>query len=123
VGSVTVKTSQASGSGPWWGEEDLSLSNSAPITAMSLTLTLQKTAGLSYNGQYNTTGAFSQAHSDTASTTVYTFTLNPGQALPAGNWLFAAQYGGTGTAHPSSGDTYVLTYTTGGQALTTNGHF
>jgi len=123
TGVATVKTSQASASGPWWGEDDLTLSSTAPITAMSLTLTLQKTAGLSYNGQYNTTGGFAQTHSDTASTVVYTFTLNPGQTLNAGSWLFAAQYGGTGTAHASSGDTYSLSYTSGGKAFTLNGHF
>ena len=38
---------------------------------------------------------------------VYTYTLNPGQTVPAGtNWLTGAQFGGNGTPHATSGDTY-----------------
>jgi hypothetical protein len=121
--TVTVATSLASGSGPWWGENDLKITNSAPISALSLTITVKITTGVSYNGQYNTAGAFAQTHSETSSTVTYTFTLNSGQTLNPGSWLFASQYGGTGTAHPISGDTYALTYTSDGQSKTLSGTF
>jgi endoglucanase len=123
TGTVTVTASQASSSGPWWGENDLKVSNSAAVSALSLTITVNKTEGLSYNGQYNTTGAFSQTHSETATTVSYTFILNAGQTLYPGSWIFAAQYGGTGTMHTTSGDTYTLSYTSGGTAYTLNGTF
>jgi len=124
TGPATVKVSLASGSNPWWGEYDFNLANTAPITAMVLTVTLQKTPGLSYNGQYNTTGAqFAQTHSETSTTLVYTFTLGTGQSLNAGAWLFALQYGGTGTAHTTGGDTYTLSYTSGGTAYALSGQF
>ena len=123
-GSVTVKANPTPGSGPWWGENDLAVTTTAPITALNCIITLQKTTGLSYSGQYNTVGsAIGQSHSDGASSVVYTFSLASGMTLGSGNWLLAAQYGGTGTQHPTSGDTYVLNYTSGGQTFTMNGHF
>lgn len=71
-----------------------------------------------------TSGAFTQSHSSTASTISYQYVLGPGQSLPAGaNWIFAAQSSGSGTAHPTSGDTYTLAYTAGGVNFTAIGHF
>jgi hypothetical protein len=42
---------------------------------------------------------------------------------PGTNRLFAAQMSGTGTAHPVTGDTWTVTYTTGGQTFTQSGRF
>jgi fibronectin type 3 domain-containing protein len=123
TGPVTANAAQTSSSGPWWGENDLTLTNTGAVTAMTVTLTVQKTTGVSYNGQYNTTGQFSQTHSETASTIVYTFTLNAGQTFGSGSNIFAAQYGGTGTAHAATGDTYSISYSADGKAYTLNGHF
>src|SRR5436190_10425055 len=46
-----------------------------------------------------------------------------GSLSPGTIWIFAAQSGGSGTAHPTSGDTYTLTYTAGATTFTTGGHF
>ncbi len=52
----------------------------------------------------------------------YQYTLASGQALgPGTGRLFAAQTSGTGTAHPTSGDTRTLTYTPQGGTSTTRG--
>jgi hypothetical protein len=65
-----------------------------------------------------------QANSSTASAITYTFTLPAGQSLGAStSRTFAAQMGGTGTAHPTSGDTWTVNYTTGGVARTQSGTF
>jgi len=122
-GPVTAKAAQSSSSGPWWGENDLTLTSTGAVTAMTVTITVQKTTGVSYNGQYNTMGQFSQTHSETASTIVYTFTLNAGQTFGTGSYIFAAQYGGTGTAHAATGDTYTVSYSSGGMTYALNGHF
>jgi len=37
--------------------------------------------------------------------------------------LFAAQAGGSGTVHPTAGDTFTATYTIGGVSYTQTGHF
>jgi hypothetical protein len=36
---------------------------------------------------------------------------------------FAAQAGGSGTLHPTSGDTFTVTSSTGGASSTLTGHF
>jgi hypothetical protein len=66
----------------------------------------------------------SMGNAQVGNTLVYTYTLNPGQTVPAGsNWVVAAQFGGNGTPHPTSGDTYTVTATSGGVARTWAGTF
>lgn len=110
---------------PWFNEEDLRLANTASLTALSVTIVVQRTTGVSFSGQYNTIGGqITQSNSSTSSTITYVFTLNSGQTLgPGTNYTFAAQTSGNGTTHPVSGDTYTVTYTTGGQNYTQTGNF
>jgi len=85
------------------------------------TLPLQG-CGVAYDG--DTVGSFTQSHSSTAAAITYQYTLNAGQTLsPGTGWLFAAQSGGSGTAHPTSGDTCTLVYTAAGVSHTLTGHF
>jgi len=120
---VTASGVVASNS-PWFGEEDIKFSNTSPITSLTATITVQKTAGVSYNGSYVTFGGATLAHTDNGSTIVYTFTLNSGQTLsPSSNLITAAQFGGTGTAHSTTGDLWSITTTSGGVTNAINGHF
>ena len=110
--------------GPWYGELDLQADASAPLTTLAVAITVARTPGLSYNGMYDTVGGqITTAHSTQTSTVSYNYSLIPGQTLPAGAWTFAAQFGGTGTTHVTSGDTYTVTYTSGGQTYLLAGHF
>jgi hypothetical protein len=120
---VTVTGSVASSS-PWFSEEDVKFNNTSTITAMTVTITVQKTTGVSYNGMYTTFGGMTSTHADNGSTITYTFTLGSGQTISAGsNRLAAAQFGGNGTAHSTSGDTYTVTSTSNGVVSTVSGHF
>jgi lysophospholipase L1-like esterase len=111
-------------SGPWFNEEQVRIANTTSVTALTLTITVATTGGVAFNGQYNTAGSFVQSHSGTASAITYQYTLGAGQTLPAGTgWIFAAQSSGSGSAHPTAGDTYLLTYTAGGINFTATGHF
>ena len=123
-GSATATAVVTSASG-WFTEEQLRLSNTANITALSITIVVQRTTGVSASGQYNTIGGtITQSNSSTASAITYLFSLNSGQTLtPGTDRTFAVQMGGTGTVHPSAGDTYVVNYTAGGANFTLNGHF
>lgn len=123
-GGVTLTPSVAA-SGPWFNEEQLRVANTANLTALTITITLQRTAGVSFSGQYNTVGGqILQSNSSTAAAVTYQFALAAGQTLgPATGRLFAAQSSGSGTVHPTSGDTFTVTYTTGGQSFTQTGHF
>jgi hypothetical protein len=124
TGGVTVATVINSNSA-FFDDEGVKLSNTAPITALAITINVQNTAGLSFNGQYNTVGGqIMQSHSSTSAVITYQFNLQAGQTLsPGTNYLFDAQMSATGTAHPTSGDTFNVTYTTGGQTFTQSGHF
>jgi chitin-binding protein len=124
TGGVTVTKAVASQS-PWYNEIQVRLANTNPITAMTVTVVVQRTPGVSYSGAYNTVGGqITQGNVSTTSTVTYTWTLNAGQQLGAStSRTFAAQMGGNGTAHPTTGDTWTVNYTTGGVARTQTGTF
>ncbi|HET7504773.1 MAG TPA: endo-1,4-beta-xylanase, partial [Kofleriaceae bacterium] len=55
TGGVTV-TPVIAASGPWFNEEQVRITNTANLTALSVTIVLQRTGGISFSGQYNTVG-------------------------------------------------------------------
>jgi endoglucanase len=125
TGGVVTATPSVGASGPWFNELQLRVNNTAPLTAMTVTVVVARTTGISHSGAYNTVGGqITQSNSSTSTAITYTFALNAGQTLPAATGrLFAMQLSGTGTAHPTSGDTYSVTYTSGGTTQTVSGTF
>ena len=127
AGGVTITGSVASGSNPWWNELDVSITHTASLTALTITVTVQKTPGVAGSGQYSNYpgGVLQMSRAETASTVVYTYQLSAGQTLSAGsNRLVGSQFSGNGTAHPYTSDTFVVNYTTaGGTPQTVSGHF
>ena len=123
-GGVTVASAINSNT-PWYNEEVVQLNNTGAITALSVTIVIQRTTGVGFNGQFNTVGGqILQSNTVTATTITYQFTLASGQTLgPGTNRTFAAQAGGNGTLHPTAGDTWVVNYTTGGVTFTQSGTF
>lgn len=123
-GGVTVTTAVPNQS-PWYNEQHVVVANTVPITALSITVVVQRTTGLSHSGQYNTVGGqITQSNSSTSSAITYEFNLAPGETLsPSTSRTFAVQTSGNGNAHPTSGDTYSVTYTAGGVTQTLNGTF
>jgi len=123
-GGVTV-TRAVTSSSPWFSELQVRLNNTQPITALSVTVTVQRTTGVGNPGQYNTVGGqIAQSNATSTTAITYTWTLNAGQTLGAqNNRTFAAQFGGNGTVHPTTGDTWSVVYTTGGTQRTQSGGF
>jgi hypothetical protein len=125
-GSVTAAGVVVSNS-PWFAEEQVQLSNTATVTALTVTITVARNpASLVSSGQYNTIGGstITQSLSTTSTQVVYTFTLASGQSLPAGTGrTFAAQMSPGGTLHATTGDTWTVTSTSGGSSTTTSGTF
>jgi hypothetical protein len=130
--SLTVTTSGGSGGGgvtatvsnslsACYNDESLVLANTATLTALTITITIQNTQGVTFNNIYNTIGSqITQSHAGL----VYTFTLASGQTLGVGTGKqFHATTNGTGTMHVSTADTWSITYTTGGTSYTNSGHF
>jgi general secretion pathway protein G len=122
---VTVTPSVGAGTNPWYGDNELVVTNSAPMTALSITIKISKTPGVTYNSQFTTFwgGITTSGHATTATTVDYTFTLNPGQTIVPGSWTVAAQFNGTGTPRVTTGDTWTVTSTSGGVTSTRNGTF
>jgi mannan endo-1,4-beta-mannosidase len=123
-GGVTVSRVVAA-TGGWYNELQVRVSNTNPITALSVTIVVQRTTGVGYSGMWNTVGGqIQQSNSSTSSAVTYQFTLAAGQTLsPSTARQFVAQASGNGTPHPTSGDTYTVTYTTGGAQYTQSGTF
>jgi endoglucanase len=124
-GSATI-TGAVTSNSPWFAEEQVRINHTAAITALTVTITVARNpSGLAVGGQYNTVGGqITQSSSTTSTQLIYTFTLNSGQTLAAANnRTFAAQIRGTGVAHPTSGDSWSVTYTSGGTTTTTSGTF
>jgi cellulose 1,4-beta-cellobiosidase len=123
TGGVTVTPVIAS-AGNYFNEQQVRIASTGPVSALTVAIVIQRTAGLGIGGQYNTVGgSMAQASSATASTLTYTFTLGAGQTLNAGTYTFAAQTSGTGTAHPMAGDSFTVTYMSGGQSFSQAGNF
>jgi hypothetical protein len=113
---------------PWYNEQVVRLDNNGDvdITALSVTIRIQRTAGLNHSGQYNNVGGgqILQSHSGDATTLMYQFTLAPGQTLrPGRGFAFAAQTGGSGNHHPMDDDAYTVNYKAGGASFTQTGRF
>jgi hypothetical protein len=123
TGGVTV-TRAMGGSPPWYNENRLTFANTGTLTAITVTIVVQRTPGITFNGLYNTTGEFTQSNTGNTNASTITYTWTRAAALGAGSGrLFVAQTNGNGTAHPASGDTWTVTYTTGGQTFTQSGTF
>jgi hypothetical protein len=124
TGGVTV-TPVVNANSQWFNEELLRLANTGSLTSLSVTIVIQRTTGVSFSNIYNTVGGqIQQSNSSTTGAITYQFNLGPGQTLGTGTgWTFAAQASGTGTVHPTAGDTYTVTYITGGVSFTQTGHF
>ena len=123
TGGVTV--TRVANPSPWFNEAQVFIANTSPITALTVTIVVQRTPGVSFQGMWNTVGSqIQQSNSSTTAAITYQFTSASGQSLGAStNRQFVAQASGTGTAHPTAGDTYTITYTTGGVQRTQSGTF
>ncbi len=126
AGTVKATASVASATNPWWGEEDVYLSNTVPLTALTITVTVKNTGGVSFYDQYSAywAGMLTSSYSATSTAVAYTYTKNSGWVVPAGtSWLVGSQYNAGGTTRLTSNDTYKITYTAGGTTKTLSGHF
>jgi hypothetical protein len=113
-------------SGSSGGQERITIANQYSITAMTITIKVVQTTGVSYSSQSNSFpgGAVTQSSTTSGGIITYSFVLNSGQTISAGSGgIGYAQFSGTGTAHSTSGDTWSVTTTSGGTASTLTGTF
>ena len=121
TGPATFSGRVAAG-GPWYYQDDLSLSTTAPITALTVTISVPAT-NVTYNGAYNTFGGQIVQSFVSGGNFVYSYKLGAGQSVGPGSGLFAAQMNGNGVMRNLAGDSWTATYTTGGSTYTQSGKF
>jgi hypothetical protein len=119
-GGAAKFTGTSSSSSAWFDEEDVELTTSAPITALTLTITVTA-SNVTFGGQYDTVGSQIATGHTSGSDIVYTFVLDSGKTLSPGTYTFAAQMDGDGTQHSASGDSWSVTYATGGATYSQSG--
>ncbi|HEY5104347.1 MAG TPA: hypothetical protein VII65_04805, partial [Acidimicrobiales bacterium] len=97
------------------------------ITAMTITISIAQTAGVTYASQSNgfPKGTITQSHSTSGGVITYSYVLKSSKTIatnsPSGT--ADAEYAATGTAHPLTGDTWSVTSTSGGTDSTISGIF
>ena len=115
--------------GGYGGQDIITLSNTKAITALTITINVAQTTGVTPNGGYNSfPGGISTTTYGTGSgsgTLTSTYVLNSGQSIPVGSpsGSFAAQYAGTGAVRVQTGDTWTVVSTSNGVTSTLSGHF
>jgi general secretion pathway protein G len=108
------------------GQERLDFTNSSSITALSITIDVAQTTGVTYNSQFNSFpgGALTQGDTTSGGVIAYTFVLGSRQTIPANySGEVGAQWGGTGSVRVTTGDTWTVTSTSGGITSTLSGTF
>jgi hypothetical protein len=124
--TATPSTNTYNGYG---GQDILAVRNTRAITAMTITIRVAQTTGVTPNGGYNSfPGGVATTTYGTGSgsgTLTSTYVLNAGHTIPAGSpsGSFAAQYGGTGSPRVQTGDTWTVVSTSNGVTSTISGHF
>lgn len=110
-----------------FGENRIALMNSSTITAMTVTISVAQTPGVTHLSEYVTfgSGVVTTSWTTSGGFIVYTYTLNPGKTIPPGSWMMAANYNGTGTLHSTGGDTWTVDTVTdlGGGSNKLGGNF
>ncbi len=122
--SVTASSDQYSDYG---GQEILTFAVPSSISAMSITINVAKTTGVTHNSQGNSFpgGTLKQSSKTSGGVITYTSVLKAGQSIPAGysNGTVYAQFNGNGHVHSMSGDTWTVASTSDGIASTITGTF
>jgi general secretion pathway protein G len=123
---VTAATSSSSYNN-YGGQERLDFTNQSSITALTITINVAQTTGVTYNSEFNSFpgGALSENATTSGGLITYTYTLNSGQTIPAhySGGQVGAQWSGTGSVRVTSGDTWSVVSTSGGITSTLTGTF
>jgi hypothetical protein len=89
------------------GQEVLALTNPSSITAMTITINVAQTTGVTYASAFNSFpgGALTQGTTTSGGYVTYTYVLGSGQVIPANySGEVGAQWNGTGSVRVTSGD-------------------
>jgi len=111
-------------SNPNWSQGNVTLRTTKKITALEVTVSVARTAGVADTGQWTTVpnDMVTKAVTERAGKLVYRFELKPGATLGPGRYTFAVQYNHAAGRTPAA-DTYAVTATGGGRETELAGGF
>jgi general secretion pathway protein G len=118
-----VVTASDDNSSPYSGTDTLTFSNTSSVTSMTVTIRIVATTGVSYANLWNDfPGDVTESGATSGAVITYTYSLSG--PLPANSNVYvAAQWTGSGTPHPVSGDSYSVISTSGAVTSTLSGNF
>ncbi|MEV7027116.1 hypothetical protein, partial [Kitasatospora sp. NPDC093558] len=93
----------------WWGQNNLTLRTTQPLTSLTVELRIAQTGGIRDAGSWQTLagGDFTVTTQESGGVLVYRWVLKPGRTVPAGEHQFAAQFNhATGAARSTANDGY-----------------
>lgn len=125
-GYVTVTPSVVSLSN-YYGDEELTITNSKPMTSLTVAVVYQMNTGMTNNGSWNNFwgGYLTPPTSPTISggTFTYTATETAGDAQTSGTYTVDNSFNLNNTTHVPGNDTYTVQVTAGGVSQTLTGVF
>jgi hypothetical protein len=120
---VTV-TPLGTASNSYSGTDQLTFTNSSSITALTVTIRVAQTTGVSYANAWNSfPGNLTQSETTSGGYIVYSYVQNSTPTPAQTNGQITAQWAGNGTARVTSGDLWSVTSTSGGVTSTLSGTF
>lgn len=125
-GYVTATPSTTEPTNNYSNTEVITLTNTQPMTSLTVTVVAQKTDGLTYNSAWNNfwSGYINPSYVDNGSTVTYTATETAGDSQSAGTYAIDDQFSINGPpGHSTTGDTYTVQVTADGVTQTLTGHF
>jgi hypothetical protein len=125
TGYVSATVSNTSPGNNYSNTEVVNITNTQAMTSLTVTVVVQKTAGLTYASAWNNfwSGYINQTYVDNGTTITYTATETAGNYQQAGTYNIDDQFSMTGTPHSTTADTYTIQVTAGGVSQTLTGHF
>ncbi|MEV8098464.1 hypothetical protein [Kitasatospora sp. NPDC085879] len=109
----------------YWGQSNLVLGTSQPLTSLTVELRVAQTGGLRDPASWRTLPAddFTVTVQESGGSLVYRWVLKPGRTVPAGQHEFAAQFNHSTGVRATAGDSYRVDAKTAASSVTLRGGF
>jgi hypothetical protein len=93
----------------YWSQGDVLLRTTQPLTSLTVEIRVAQTGGVQSTGNWSTvpnSGDFTVTVRQSGNTLIYRWTLKAGPTLPAGQYLFAAQFNHATGVRDAAHDSY-----------------
>ncbi|WP_406859137.1 hypothetical protein ABZO31_02275 [Streptomyces sp. HUAS MG47] len=112
-------------SNEFWAQSNVTLKSTTDLTALTVSLRIAQTGGVSSTGAWRTLPEedFALAVEERDGFLTYTWVLRQGRTVPAGEWVFAGQYDHRRGGRDAGADRYTATADAGSQRLSASGDF